>query len=281
MAIRFSRPIQSKPRGRSPFSVKSIDLHERGEYVSPIAALDDFRVSGRPFPPHPHAGFSAVTYVFEDSVGDLRSGDSLGNDIRTGPGGIVWTQAGRGVMHHEVPAQLDRELHGAQFFVNLSARNKLIEPRVLSLDGKDVPEWQSDRGDRVRVVVGNYAGISSPLIPAEPFTLLDAEVRWKVPLDLQPDQYGLVYVQSGYVRLETDAATVSLASSQGVTVQGDGSFSIVAEQSARILFLAGTQIHDQVVTHGPFMMNDVSQVNDAIERYQAGHMGRLAPLSEN
>jgi redox-sensitive bicupin YhaK (pirin superfamily) len=84
---------------------------------------DEFRVTGRPFPPHPHAGFSAVTYVLEDSEGKLRSRDSLGNDLVTGPGGIVWTQAGSGLIHEELPADSNRELHAVQVFVNLSSRN--------------------------------------------------------------------------------------------------------------------------------------------------------------
>jgi redox-sensitive bicupin YhaK (pirin superfamily) len=54
-----------------------------------------------PFCPHPHAGFGAVTYVLEDSPGDLRSRASSGIDI-VGPGGIVWTHAGNGVVHDEV-----------------------------------------------------------------------------------------------------------------------------------------------------------------------------------
>jgi redox-sensitive bicupin YhaK (pirin superfamily) len=62
--------------------------------------------------------------VFEDSKAALRSRDSLGEDVVVGPGGIVWTEAGRGVMHEELPAS-DDELHGLQIFVNLSAKNKL------------------------------------------------------------------------------------------------------------------------------------------------------------
>lgn len=278
MTIQLSTPIQSQPRGGPNFFVRSIDLHERGELISPIATLDDFRVIDRPFPPHPHAGFSAVTYVFEDSPGDLRSRDSLGNDIRVGPGGIVWTQAGRGIVHHEVPALQNCELHGVQFFVNLSAESKLIPPQVLSLDGKDVPQWHSERGDRVRIVVGSYRDIESPLVPAEPFMLLDAEVRHEIALDLQPQQYGLLSVQSGSARVVTDTGTTIVAQDQAVTVRGSGSFSVVAAQPVRLLLLVGMEIHDPVFVHGPFIMNDPKQIADAINRYQAGDMGHLTPL---
>ena len=104
-----------------------------GEEASLVALLDDFRVRGRPFPPHPHAGFSAVTYVLQASAGGLRSRYSLGHDLVVRPGGIVWTQAGSGVMHEEMPAPPDRELHGVQIFVNLSSKNKLAAPKGASV----------------------------------------------------------------------------------------------------------------------------------------------------
>src|SRR5579871_6953340 len=107
MAVDMSAAIPEQQQGEHDFSIRSIDLQSLGTAASPVVVLDNFRVRGRPFPPHPHAGFSAVTYVFEDSRGDLRSRDSLGNDFVTGPGGVVWTQAGRGVIHEELPARGD------------------------------------------------------------------------------------------------------------------------------------------------------------------------------
>ena len=93
--------------------------------------FDDFRVRGHPSAPHPHAGFSAVTYVFDDSPGRLRSRDSLGNDHVVGRGGIVWTQAEHGVMHEEMLADLGEELHGLQFFVNLTCTTRLSRRKCL------------------------------------------------------------------------------------------------------------------------------------------------------
>ncbi len=175
MSIQFSPVIAAQKRGGDAFAVKVFDLDELRGAASPVTVLDDFRVRGQPFPPHPHAGFSAVTYVFEDSHGALRSRDSLGNDVVGGPGGVVWTLAGSGVIHHEVPAQDDRELHGLQLFVNLSAENKLATPRMLTLAKGDAPEWQNEAGDCVRVVVGSYGGVASPLALVEPFDLLERQ----------------------------------------------------------------------------------------------------------
>ena len=74
MSIQLSSimPATTWKNGRD-FSANSIRLHELGERASPVAVLDDFRVRGEPFGPHPHAGFSALTYVFEDSQGRARA----------------------------------------------------------------------------------------------------------------------------------------------------------------------------------------------------------------
>lgn len=273
-------------QGNADFSVNRIDLHEgdAGDaQASPVIMLDEFRVRGRPFQPHPHAGFSAVTYVFEDSPAGLRSGDSLGNDIRVGPGGIVWTQAGRGVMHHEVPTHRSRHLHGVQVFVNLSARNKLIEPQTFWLDGPGVPEWTSGQGDRVRVVVGRFGALVSPLTPAEDFTFLDLDMLGGVDLEIRPEQYALLYVASGNAQISSSSplATLDLASGNAASVRGSGALRITACPSARVLFLAGMALHEPVVRNGPFIMNTHVQITEAARRFQQGHMGYLMPLSKD
>ena len=240
--------------------------------------LDDFRVRGQPFSPHPHAGFSAVTYVFEDSEGSLRSRDSLGNDVVVGPGGIVWTQAGSGVIHHEVPAD-DRELHGLQLFVNLSAKNKLVEPRMLRLQGDDVPEWSNDAGDRARIVVGSFEGRLSPLVPTEPFTFLDIKLRRSVPFDLRAGHNALIYLVAGAAALRAGNSERKLAGGHAIALHGSGGLvAIEALAPSHLIVLSGPDMNEAIVVDGPFIMNEPAQIEAAFARYQAGKMGHLAPL---
>lgn len=282
MSIQFSPAIAAQERGSAIFSVKAIDLHELVELGSPITVLDDFRVRGQPFAPHPHAGFSAVTYVFEDSQGALRSRDSLGNDVVVGPGGIVWTQTGSGVIHHEVPAESGRELHGLQLFVNLSSKNKLVAPQMLRLAKNEVPEWRSGAGDRVRVVVGSFEDIASPLAPAEPFNLLDVELRREISFNLQNAHYALVYVVEGSVRVRADGRERRVAGEHAVALHGSGGHvTFKAAHPAHFLILSGAEIREPVLEYGPFIMNELSQIEAASARYRAGEMGYLAPLSDD
>ena len=280
MSIHFSRiiPTHSNSIG-DVFSASSLELSD--ERTSPVMVVDDFRVTGRPFGPHPHAGFSAITYVFPDSAGSLRNRDSLGNHVVIGAGGICWLQAGSGAQHEEIPAKLGTELHGLQIFVNLSAKNKLSAPRVFSLRGDQVPEWKSGAGDRVRVVVGSYAGLTSPLVPSEPLTLLDVSLRRDIAFSMLDGHNVLVYVRAGTVAVRAGSREQQVARGEGLALFGDaGSVALVALSRADVVILSGAEIRENVVMQGPFIMNDATQIRAAFERYQSGRMGHLEPYAE-
>ncbi len=282
MSIHFSPVIAAKPRSLPGFSsLLYVDLDALGVAASPLAVLDDFRVPGLPFSPHPRAGFAAVTYVLEDSPGDLRSRASSGADLTVGPGGIVWTHAGSGVVHEEIPAVPGRELHGVQIFVNLSAKNKLTAPQVLHLDPGQVPQWHCGAGDRVRVVVGSFDGLSSPLVPAEPFTLLDVRLQREISFNLPAGHNAVVYILTGYVVVRADGHQEKVDGGHALAFRGNGRVTFEALPPSHFLLLSGTEIGEPVVAEGPFIMNEPSQIEAAAARFRAGAMGQLAPLSDS
>jgi redox-sensitive bicupin YhaK (pirin superfamily) len=279
MAIQFSPVIAVPTQGDGhPFIARSVDVHKLGRFASPILMFEEGHVRGRPFSPHPHAGFSAVSYLFEDSRDELRTRDSLGNDVVTGPGGMVWTQAGSGVVHEEMAAKPDGDMHMVQMFVNLSRDAKLAPPRVFHLDRDEAPEWRSSAGDRVRVLVGTFEGQTSPLAPAQPFRFLDVRLQNAVPLGLAEGHNALVYVLSGTVAVSTEEGEQWLAAGQAAGMRGDGASGLLqAGEAAHLLVVSGAEIREPVVTWGPFIMNDQAQLDDAISRYRAGRMGQLTP----
>ena len=193
------------------------------------------------------------------------------------PGGIVSTQAGIGVIHEEVPANRGTELHGLQLFVNLGAANKLAAPRVLALQGADVPQWRTEADGRVRVVVGAFDGVSSPLVPDEPFTMLDVEVRRQIPYTVQPEHNTVVYVTRAGWRCERGRALEDLRAGQALALSGGGAMTLETSTSARRVVLSGARIDEPVVEEGPFIMNNRAQIEAAIARYRSGAMGGLSP----
>lgn len=283
MTVQFSTVSGVKTRQMGGFEgVKYVDVDSLGVGASPLAVVDDFRVRTMPFSPHPHAGFSAVTYVFEDSPVGVRSRSSLGVDVVVGPGGVVWTQAGRGCVHEEAPAESDRELHGLQLFVNLSAHNKLAQPTVFALKPDDVPVWEDPtERNRVRVVTGSYAGVSSRLIPVEPFTFLDIRAGNPLSYTVGPAHNTVLYVLSGEVRVSAEMIRAHVAAQHAVAIRASdagGSVAVDPAGEAHLLILSGARIGDPVVTEGPFIMNSRAQIEEANARFRAGDMGSLAPL---
>jgi redox-sensitive bicupin YhaK (pirin superfamily) len=245
MSIHFSPVLAARPRvDRDGFSAVSLELNAAGERASPIASLDEFRLraptSGRN---HPQA-LSAVTYVFDDSPAGLRRRDSLGNDLVVSPGGVVWTQAGSGVIHEELPAEPGRELHGLQLFVHLGPRNYAAAPRVVLLRGTEVPEWTSDAEDRVRVVMGRFRGVVSPLASHDSLTLLDIELRRGISLPLLDGHAALVYVRSGRIRIRADGRERRVAARHALALSGAGGGSLTFEavQTARFLVLSRPEV---------------------------------------
>lgn len=91
----------------------------------PFLLLDEFRVKrGAGFPDHPHRGFETVTYMLK---GTFEHEDFCGHRGSITAGGLQWMTAGRGIVHAEMPAS--EESHGLQLWVNLSAKDKMCDPK--------------------------------------------------------------------------------------------------------------------------------------------------------
>jgi hypothetical protein len=75
--IQSTAPLiyQTHGNGFSDYNLRA----QLGVSLDPFLNLDDFHMSQPTFKPHPHAGFSAVTYMFEDSAGAFINRDSLGD----------------------------------------------------------------------------------------------------------------------------------------------------------------------------------------------------------
>lgn len=156
----------------SHFRAYSLRGGQTAEPIDPFLGVDHAWISATTFPPHPHAGFSAVSYLFLDAETGVDNRDSLGHHNLIQPGGLHWTAAGRGVMHEEFPAETGKTVHMLQIFVNLAGERQGDAPRALSLAPEDVPVVQLP-GVIIRVPLGSFGETRSPLKPPTEVTLLD------------------------------------------------------------------------------------------------------------
>lgn len=283
MSIKFSPiAVAEKATLGVQFSAHRLDLNALAGFSSPIMGFDHFRMNGPTFAPHPHAGFSAVSYVFEDSLGELRNRDSLGNDLVIEAGAIVWTQAARGVVHDEYPVTVGTQVHGLQLFVNLSRAHKNLAPEMLHASAGDVPVVHRAEGTQVRVLAGRFEDVEGPINPVEPFDFYDLQLRSTFTYEMPTGRNVLLYLLSGQATVASADAAHSLGAHQAIAARSatdSAVLQITASGEAHLLLLSGVDPQEPVVVHGSFIMNDPAGLHAAYSRYVEGKMGRLNPLT--
>tara|TARA_B110000046_G_scaffold82788_1_gene91105 strand:- start:682 stop:1179 length:498 start_codon:yes stop_codon:yes gene_type:complete len=96
--------------------------------------------------PHPHRGFSPVTFVFK---GGVQHQDSLGNNEVVTAGGTQWIHSGKGIIHSERPSKEMVEQGGEneiiQFWVNTPSKHKMETPYYLPLSADKTPSIKKKR----------------------------------------------------------------------------------------------------------------------------------------
>lgn len=244
--------------------------------LDPFLMLDEFR-SDQPgdylagFPEHPHRGFQTVTYML---AGRMRHRDSVGHEGVIGPGAVQWMNAGRGILHSEMPEQQHGLMHGFQLWINLPASRKLSAPAYRELDADQIPELRTAGGSLIRVIAGAVDGVDGAIQEA------DTEPQyWDVRLPaggceylaLPAAHHAAVYVYAGEAQLgeqRRPVATHTLAAlSQDTQSHG---VCIRAEQPTRLLVLAGRPLNEPIAQWGPFVMNTHAEIEQAIADMRAG-----------
>jgi hypothetical protein len=248
----------------------------RGHHVPTghVLNIDHFHMAQPTFPPHPHAGFSAVTYMLEDSAGGFVNRDSRGDRSRIVPGALHWTRAGAGVVHEEVPEVRGVDCHGLQIFVKLPREYEEVAPAAYHLAPGDVPEVAGS-GARVRVLAGALAGVTSPIPSLDGTTLLDVQLSAGARLELAVpagrEAFALVLAGAGRI------GRVAVDRDDALALASPASVDLAADVGLQLLLGHSPPLADAVHWSGPFCMTDPARLLAAHRRYEAGAMGRLDP----
>ena len=227
--------------------------------------------------PHPHRGFSPVTFIFE---GEVHHQDSRGNKGTIGKGGTQWMNSGMGIVHSERPSKKIAEEGGnfeiIQFWVNTPSKNKLDEPKYYPLTAEETPTLTSnDKKINVGVVAGELQNVEGKINPLSPILALrldiqkDGEIRIPIPENFNT----FIYQLDGKLKIngKTETTTKDLT-----WFNNDGGYvTIKGLEDTRAILLAGEPIGEKVTSYGPFVMNTQTEILEAMRDYQMGKMGVL------
>jgi redox-sensitive bicupin YhaK (pirin superfamily) len=284
--VQFSQPVQAQNHVMNQnFRSLSLNAQSFSNFCDPIINVDHFFMSAPTFPPHPHAGFSAVTYMLENSAGGFRNQDSQGNRSLINPGDLHWTLAGAGVMHEEIPAT-SAMCEGLQIFVNLSGKNKLCAPAAFHTSNESAPRVQVGNME-LKVVAGSYKDFVSTRIQPEDvsFYQLKGVSGSSADLELPSGRAGLLYVLEGEIKISC-LTTVTLKKQSAIALrtlrEGDSNEETVLNvkciQNTKFVLILGKSTNEPMAARGPFIMNTDAELNDAFARYRSGAMGQLQSM---
>ena len=224
---------------------------------------------------HPHRGFETVTLAWEGAVAHR---DNAGHRGVIGPGDVQWMTAASGIFHEEYhEEQFTRRggpLHMLQLWVNLPQKDKAASPGYQPILGADVPNVALPGGGRVRVVAGEYRGARGPAKTFTPITVLDAELTAgeRLEVELPASHNALAMVADGRALASGAAARAG----ELLLFANDGDRLVVeAAEDSHLVVLAGQPIDEPIVQYGPFVMNSVKEIEQAIEDVQRGKFGPI------
>lgn len=250
----------------------------------PLIMVDHYTMTGSTFGAHPHAGLSAVSVIFEDSVGKFHNRDSLGNDFDLEPGDLYWLKAGSGVFHDEEPRE-NAKIHGLQIFVNMLNHSKDDAPVSLHVKAKDIPII-CENGARVRVLLGESNGKQSAQSPSTPLTILDGEVeiskRFKFDVDAGAGAW--IYAVSGTLQVDTGTSVMVLKEGSSVSLRsasGKQSVSLIniGLTNSHFAVLSGKPLNETFVQQGPLVAADPFAMEKVVERKETGQFGSIPAKS--
>lgn len=238
------RDIVYRTRGRAHGPItRLVSPSDLGEVIKPFVFLDLAVFEGNERLPmeqfwHPHSGIATVTVILD---GAIRVAETTGTDEILPAGSIEWMRAGNGVWH--TGQAQPGHVKGFQLWVALPPELENGPSQSHYVMPNEVPT-----DDRVRVILGTYAGMKSPIAAPPMITYLvvslkDGE-RWKFA---PPGGHDVAWVAVGDGLLRTPSAAIR-GGEVAIFEEGSEPIDFIADAPTRfVLGSARKHPHDLVL----------------------------------
>ena len=223
---------------------------------------------------HPHRGFETVTLAWEGAVAHR---DNAGHAGVIGPGDVQWMTAGGGIFHEEYHedafSRRGGNMHMMQLWVNLPRKDKAAAPAYQPITAAQIPRVAlADGAGAVRVVAGAYGDARGPARTFTPMSMLDVSLAagGRLPVELPRSHNAMAVVVAGRVHAGGETARAG----ELLLFAHDGEqLELTADEESHVLILAGEPIDEPVVQYGPFVMNSLDEIRQAVTDVNAGRFG--------
>lgn len=241
--------------------------------LDPFLMLDEFGsedaqdyIAG--FPAHPHRGFQTVTYMLNGKMGHK---DSVGNQGIIEDGGLQWMNAGKGIIHEEMPQQTEGKMRGFQLWVNLPASEKMSEPGYQDIKSDAISELKLSEHSKARVLAGELFGVAGAVntqAVKPQFYDVHISANDEVSFPVHDTHNGFVYVYEG----ELSVSAKRICKGQLAVLEMAAELSVSTSQNTRFIFVSGQPIGEPVEQYGPFVMNTTEEIKQALADFQGNRL---------
>tara|TARA_B110000285_G_scaffold148750_1_gene166010 strand:+ start:3574 stop:4443 length:870 start_codon:yes stop_codon:yes gene_type:complete len=228
--------------------------------------------------PHPHRGFTPVTFVID---GEIDHRDSRGNRQLAKTGEVQWIHSGSGIIHSERPSA-EMAVNGGtteivQLWVNTPAKNKMKEASYQYVPRDEMKVVMSEDGKMIsKLIAGDYNGLTSEIKTESELLILwnvaekESYQSFNIPKQFQTS----IYTVKGDIKIKGHGI-VDPKSLVVFELNEKETIEITAHSDAQFLVLSGVPIDEKLAQYGPFVMNSQTEIMEALRDYQKGKMGIL------
>ncbi len=228
--------------------------------------------------PHPHRGFSPVTFVIR---GEVHHRDSRGHNQIAKEGEVQWMFAGAGIVHSERPSDVLASNNGTQeivqLWINAPAAAKMKQPKYQYKSEIELPVFISDDGQfSNKLVAGKYGNLHGNIQTESELLIVWSKSKSGGQQSIEVPQgfNTMIYVVKGALNVK-GYGKVPQENLVIFDRKVDGDIVVSCESSVEYLLLCGKPIDEVVVKQGPYVMNTTTEIMIAIRDYQMGKMGIL------
>jgi redox-sensitive bicupin YhaK (pirin superfamily) len=167
-------------------------------------------------------------------------------------------------------------MRGFQLWINLPSNEKMKPAGYRDIAPDEIPVHEKEQGVRIKIIAGeisfNNQLLRGPIygLTTEPLYLdISLDPNKSIRLPLAEKLNAMAYVFEGQAQIaKSDLSTHSAA----FFSEGDAVEIIAGVKGARFLLLAGLPLNEPIVQYGPFVMNTVTEIKQAIHDYQTGQL---------
>lgn len=239
------------------------------------------------FPAHPHRGFETVTFVLQGLVDHADSNGAAG---RYGNGDVQWMTAGSGLQHSEMFPLLKKNEPNTfelfQIWLNLPAKSKFVTPTYKMLWNEEIPKIKlkdiNQKNIEIELAAGKYMDFKAPDPAPDSWAAneenelniwqikLEENAVWEIPVAIGKVTRSLYFFEGESISAEENELkpnqVLELDARQNFTVKN-------GNKPARLLLLQGKPIEEPVEQYGPFVMNNMAEIQQAFTDFQKTRFG--------